>query len=82
MPAPTLEGIFAPVVTPFDARGDVSTAAFRANIEAHLDAGLAGVVVSGSSGEAPLLSEDERATLVSLARAAVPDGRQVIAGER
>ena len=47
-----LGGILAPLVTPFDRVGEVDGDAFVANVRAHLDAGLHGVVVAGSTGEA------------------------------
>lgn len=76
-----LAGIFAPVTTPFERRtGEVDQAAFKANVAAHLEAGLAGVVVSGSNGEAPLLDEGERLALVECARAIVPGDRWLLAG--
>jgi 4-hydroxy-2-oxoglutarate aldolase len=80
MPPRALEGILAPAATPFDANGDLMPAAFRENVRAHLAAGLSGVVVAGSSGEAPLLAEDERGVLLELARGEVPDDRWLIAG--
>ncbi|MDQ3998280.1 MAG: dihydrodipicolinate synthase family protein [Gemmatimonadota bacterium] len=76
-----LRGVFAPVVTPFDARsGELDRPGFERNLRAHISAGLHGVVVAGSTGEAPLLDESERAVLVASARAAVPRDRLVIAG--
>jgi 4-hydroxy-2-oxoglutarate aldolase len=76
----TLDGILAPVVTPFDRSGGVDGDAFTANVRAHLGAGLHGVVVAGSTGEAALLDDDERSRLVELARAAVPSGRTLLVG--
>jgi 4-hydroxy-2-oxoglutarate aldolase len=76
-----LRGVLAPVVTPFDARtGELDRAGFERNLRAHASAGLNGVIVAGSTGEAPLLDEAERAALVESARAALPPDRLVIAG--
>jgi hypothetical protein len=50
------------------------------NVRAHLAAGLAGVLVAGSSGEAALLDEEERRALVAWAREA--GGRRTGAGGR
>ena len=82
MPTPqTLSGIIAPVATPFDATGEeLDLTAFAANIRGHLAAGLDGIVVAGSTGEATLLSEIERATLFECARTVVPGDRWLIAG--
>ncbi|MFL5606444.1 MAG: dihydrodipicolinate synthase family protein [Gemmatimonadaceae bacterium] len=76
----SLEGILAPVVTPFDDAGDVDGEAFVHNVRAHLAAGLHGIVVSGSTGEAALLEESERMRLVEMARVAVPSARALIVG--
>jgi 4-hydroxy-2-oxoglutarate aldolase len=77
----SLRGVLAPLVTPFDPRtGDPSRAAFQRNVRAHLAAGLAGVLVAGSSGEAALLDDDERARLVAWAREAAGDDGLVLAG--
>jgi 4-hydroxy-2-oxoglutarate aldolase len=69
-----LRGVFAPVVTPFDGRsGELDRSAFERNLRAHIAAGMHGVVVAGSTGEAALLDETERASLVSWARGAIGD---------
>jgi 4-hydroxy-2-oxoglutarate aldolase len=76
-----LEGVLAPVVSTFDPEdGELAPVSFRANIRAHIAAGLAGVVVAGSTGEAALLDERERAQLVEWARPLVPDDRWLVAG--
>jgi 4-hydroxy-2-oxoglutarate aldolase len=75
-----LRGIFGPVVTPFDANGEVDAAGFAANIRAHLAAGLHGIVVAGSTGEAALLDEAERMRLVETARREMSAGRPLIVG--
>lgn len=76
-----LGGVLAPVVTPFDAEsGEIAPVAFRANVRAHLEHGLAGVVLAGSTGEAPLLDDGERRQLVEWARTVVPDDRWLIVG--
>jgi 4-hydroxy-2-oxoglutarate aldolase len=76
----SLNGIFAPLATPFAANGDIDTAAYAFNIRGHLDAGLSGVVIAGSTGEAALLDESERSSLVEVAREVVPKGKAVIVG--
>jgi 4-hydroxy-2-oxoglutarate aldolase len=82
MPTSTaVGGIIAPVVTPFDPSGEAcDLVGFAANIRAHIEAGLSGIVVAGSTGEAPLLSETERVALLECARPIVPRDRWLIAG--
>lgn len=73
-------GIFPPVTTPFDAAtGDIALAALQQNITKLLAAGVNGVVVCGSTGEAALLDADEQRRLVAAARAAL-NGAWLIAG--
>ncbi len=76
-----LKGILAPVTTPFEAgEGQLAIRAFADNLRAHLNAGCAGIVVTGSTGEAALLDEDERRRLLTAARDVVPADRWLIAG--
>jgi 4-hydroxy-2-oxoglutarate aldolase len=76
-----LQGVLGPVVTTFDVQtGELNRRAFEENIRAHIDAGLHGIVVTGSTGEAALLDEKERASLVEVARYAVPNDRRLIVG--
>ena len=76
-----LAGVLAPVVSTFDQEtGDLAPVAFRANVRAHLDAGVSGIVVAGSTGEAPLLDDRERQQLMEWARPLIPADRWLVAG--
>ena len=75
-----LQGLLAPVTTPFGAHGEIDAGAFRENLVAHLAAGLDGIVIAGTTGEAPLLEAEERGALVGVARSLVPADRWLIAG--
>jgi 4-hydroxy-2-oxoglutarate aldolase len=75
-----LNGIFAPVITPFKGDGELDRSGFEHNVKAHMSAGLRGVVVTGSTGEAPLLDERERESVMEWARQHVPSDRVLIAG--
>lgn len=76
-----LEGVVLPVTTPFDDRtGEVAPVSFRENLRAWLEAGVHGFVVAGSTGEAPLLDEDEILRLIGFARDVVPPERLLIVG--
>jgi 4-hydroxy-2-oxoglutarate aldolase len=76
-----LGGILGPVTTPFDPEtGDFAPVSFRNLVSAHLAAGLDGIVVAGSTGEAALLEEAERRQLAACARAQVPDDKWLIVG--
>ena len=72
--------ILTAIVTPFKADGSVNIEAFRA-LAAHLVAnGSDGLVVTGTTGEAPTLSDDERLRLYEAAVDEVGDRATVIAG--
>ena len=76
-----LEGVFAPVVSTFYGdSGELDVASFAANARAHMAAGLHGLVVTGSTGEAALLDAAERSSLVDAAREMVPRDKWLIAG--
>ena len=77
----TLKGVLGPVVTTFQTQsGDVDSEGFARNVRAHLEAGMNGIVVCGSTGEAALLDERERMTLVEAARKQIPRDRLLIVG--
>lgn len=69
-----------PVTTPFRAEdGELDEVSFRANLRAWLRHPIAGVVVAGSTGEAPLLDDAEVLRLVEWAREECGE-RTVVAG--
>src|SRR5438105_1052565 len=68
------------MVTPFNAEGSVNVERFR-ELAAHLvDHGSDGVVVAGTTGESPTLTDDEKLELFAAAVDAVGDRATVIAG--
>ena len=76
-----LAGVFAPITTPFDtATGDVSEQHLKDNVTRLLADGLDGIVVAGSTGEAPLLDADEQRRAVAWTRAVTPKGKWLVVG--
>jgi len=67
----SLNGVICPVITPFNRRGGVDEGAFRENLDQLTGIGLTGILVAGSTGEAPYLGEGERLRLVEIARQAI-----------
>jgi 4-hydroxy-tetrahydrodipicolinate synthase len=78
-PAMRLGGILTAMVTPFDADGALDEDAAARLVRELLEAGSDGLVVGGSTGEAPTLTDDELARLWELALAEA-GGAPVIAG--
>jgi len=68
------------MVTPFDSQGEVDYLQAKKLALALLDSGSDGVVVSGTTGESPTLSSDEKLRLFSVIKSAVVGRGVVVAG--
>src|SRR5215468_9400936 len=75
-----LQGIFPPITTPFYPDGNVYYKKLEANVERYSRTPVAGIVVLGSTGEAILLSDDERREVLKTARGASGNSKVLIAG--
>lgn len=64
--ADRLKGVFTALVTPFDAQGAIDWPAFERLVERQLDAGVAGLVPVGTTGEAATLEPDEAEALIAV----------------
>jgi len=72
--------ILTAIVTPFKADGSVDLDRFRALASHLVESGSDGLVVTGTTGESPTLSDDERFELYEAAVDEVGDRATVIAG--
>jgi len=68
------------MVTPFDARGEVDYQQAKKLALSLLDSGSDGVVVSGTTGESPTLSREEKLRLFAEVKSAIADRGAVVAG--
>ena len=75
-----LSGIFPPISTPFYPDGEVYYKKIEANVERYSRTPVAGIVVLGSTGEAILLSDQERRDVLKTALAAAAPNKVMIAG--
>jgi len=75
-----LHGIFPPITTPFYPDGNVYFKKLEHNVERYSKTPMAGIVVLGSTGEAVLLSDEERREVLKSARAAAAPHKVLIAG--
>jgi 4-hydroxy-tetrahydrodipicolinate synthase len=72
--------ILTAIVTPFDVDGEVDLGRFRALARYLVENGSDGLVVTGTTGEAPTLSDEERLALYAAAVDEIGDTATVIAG--
>ena len=75
-----LHGIFPPITTPFYPDGDVYYKKLESNVDRYSRSPVAGVVVQGSTGEAILLSDQERRDVLKAAMEAAAPNKVMIAG--
>ena len=75
-----LGSVLTAMVTPFKADGSVDVDRFRELATYLVDNGSDGVVVCGTTGESPTLSDKEKLVLFAAARDAVGERASVIAG--
>jgi 4-hydroxy-tetrahydrodipicolinate synthase len=72
--------VLTAAVTPFDSRGAIDVRKFCELCSYLVDNGSDGVVVAGTTGESPTLTDEERLTLFAAAVETVGDHATVVAG--
>jgi 4-hydroxy-2-oxoglutarate aldolase len=75
-----LHGIFPPITTPFYPDGRVYLKKLEANVERYSKTPVAGITVLGSTGEAIMLSDEERRQVLKTARESCAPHKVLIAG--
>jgi 4-hydroxy-2-oxoglutarate aldolase len=75
-----LHGIHPPITTPFYPEGNIYFKKLEQNVEHYSKTPVAGIVVLGSTGEAILLSDDERRDVLKTAVEAASPNKVMIAG--
>lgn len=75
-----LHGIVSPITTPFYPDGKVYFKKLESNVERYSRTPVAGIAVLGSTGEAILLSDQERRDVLKFARDAAAPHKVLIAG--
>ena len=79
MKKPLFTGACTALVTPF-LNGQVNYPMMEQLLVRQIDAGITAVVLSGTTGESPTLSDDEKLELFRRAKAFVGDACTIIAG--
>jgi len=75
-----LHGIFPPVTTPFYPDGKVYFKKLESNVERYSRTPAAGIVALGSTGEAIMLSDQERSDVLRVVRETAAPNKVLIAG--
>src|SRR5229473_4050013 len=75
-----LQGIFPPITTPFYPDGSVYFKKLESNVERYSRTPCACIVVLGSTGEAVMLSDEERRQVLKTAREAAAPTKVLVAG--
>lgn len=63
-----ISGIFTALITPFDDQDQLDEYGLRQNIRFQLNSKIDGIVVLGSTGETPCLSDHEKIRIIQIAR--------------
>ena len=58
------KGVFPALLTPFDANDQLDLAMYEINLKAQVDAGVSGIIIGGSLGEASTITLEEKESLV------------------
>ena len=77
---PVFRGVGTAMITPFSADGRIDTDTFKKLVRRQTDAGVAALIVGGTTGEAPTLSDEERVALIRAAREASGGAIPVLSG--
>ncbi|KAM4612388.1 4-hydroxy-2-oxoglutarate aldolase, mitochondrial [Polymixia lowei] len=75
-----LSGIYPPIATPFTVKEDVDYQKLEENLQKYAQIPFKGLVVQGSNGEYPYLTEEERVEVVRRVRQSLPKDKLVMAG--
>ncbi|KAM9819286.1 4-hydroxy-2-oxoglutarate aldolase, mitochondrial [Syngnathus typhle] len=75
-----LSGVYPPIATPFTAQEDVDYDKLEHNLRKYASIPFKGLVVQGSNGEYPYLTEEEREEVVKRVRRSMPANKLLIAG--
>lgn len=75
-----LYGSIVALVTPFDQNGELDLSALDKLIEFHVDNGTSAILLAGTTGEGPNITDDELKTILLRARSRVGEEFTLIAG--
>lgn len=75
-----LESLYTVLITPFDPQGNLDKEGLRKNIRFQLKHSIKGIVVLGTTGEAPTLTSQEKRNVIEIAIEEVKGKAQLLVG--
>jgi 4-hydroxy-tetrahydrodipicolinate synthase len=75
-----LQGVWTALITPFKIDGSIDWDSFDKLVDIQIEAGIKGLVISGTTGESPTLSDDECSKLIIRAKKRVLGKCIIMAG--
>ena len=75
-----LKGLYTALVTPFNKRGNIDYKALKILLTKQIEAKVAGIVLLGTTGEAPTISETEKEKLIRFVISVLQGKLQLILG--
>lgn len=75
-----LKGLHTALITPFNSDGSFDEKGFRKLVQLQLDTGVDGIVLIGTTGESPTLSDEERTKILCIGRDLIQKPILMIAG--
>jgi 4-hydroxy-tetrahydrodipicolinate synthase len=76
----SIKGVWTAIGTPFTESGAIDWASFEGHLAQQAAGKVSGIVISGTTGESPTLTVQEKISMVRKARAILPAGIRVMAG--
>ena len=75
-----IDGVWTAIATPFSESGAIEWGAFEKHLDQQARGGVSGIVISGTTGESPTLTVQEKISLIRKARAHLPAKVRIMAG--
>lgn len=75
-----LQGVWTAIATPFTSEGAIDWKSFETLLDVQAKGNVSGVVISGTTGESPTLTVQEKISLVRKARAQLPAAIRIMGG--
>lgn len=75
-----IKGVIPPILTPFEATGEIDYNAFEYNLKKWNTYDLAGILVLGSNGETPFLTKEEKLKLIESTVKNIDEDKTIVVG--